>query len=120
MGMRMLWSLQYKGSNPAIGLRKVEHVLGLRPSGFGSRPFVHKSHYIQFFCALKADTWESAVVEALDLASRYSQVWTVRMLPGRLHAGTDVRTVAEAIHLSFELNAAQYFQTEVGFVSLNR
>jgi hypothetical protein len=94
--------------------------LGLRPSGFGSRPFVDKCHYIQFFSVLKSDNWESAVVEALDLASRYSQIWTVHMSPGRLHAGTDVRTVAEAMHLSFQLNAAQYFQTEVEFVSQNR
>lgn len=117
MGMRMLWSLQYKGSNPAIGLRKVEHVLGLRPSGTGSRPFVDKSHFIQFFSTLKSDSWESCVVEALDLASRYSRHWTVTMSPGRLHASTIERTVAEASALSFELNAAQYFETEVDIVS---
>ena len=52
MGMRLLWSLQYKGINPAIGLRKVEHVLGLRPSGSGARAFVDQSHFIQFFCKL--------------------------------------------------------------------
>ncbi len=113
MGLRMLWSLQYKGSNPAIGLRKVEHVLGLRPSGFGSRPFVDKSHYIQFFATLKADTWEAAVVEALDLASRYSGNWSIRTSPGRLSASTVDRKVAEAVVLGFELNAAQYFHCEV-------
>jgi hypothetical protein len=118
MSMRMLWSLQYKGSNPAIGLRKVEHVLGLRPSGSGSRPFVDQSHFIQFFSRLKADNWESAVVEAMDLASRYSRHWTVTMSPGRFHASTMERQVAEVTGLSFELNAAQYFQTEVEFTSL--
>jgi hypothetical protein len=120
MGLRMLWSLQYKGSNPAIGLRKVEHVLGLRPSGSGSRPFVDQSHFIQFFSNLKADNWEGAVVEALDLASSYSRQWTVTVSPGRLHASTVERKVAEATGLSFELNAAQYFQTEVEFASLDR
>ena len=118
MGMRLLWSLQYKGSNPAIGLRKVEHVLGFRPSGSGSRAFVDQSHFIQFFSNLKADNWESAVVEALDLASRYSRHWTMTMSPGRLNASTIERKVSEVSVLSFELNAAQYFQTEVEFASL--
>ncbi len=118
MGMRMLWSLQYKGSNPAIGLRKVEHVLGLRPSGSGSRPFVDQSHFIQFFSNLKSDNWESAVVEAMDLASRYSRQWTVTMSPGRLNASTVERKVAEVSVLGFELNAAQYFQTEVELLSM--
>ena len=117
MGMRMLWSLQYKGSNPAIGLRKVEHVLGLRPSGSGSRPFVDRSHFIQFFSTLKADNWESAVVEALDLAARYSGHWTMTISPGRLHASTVERKVSEVSVLGFQLNAAQYFQTEVELVS---
>jgi hypothetical protein len=115
MGMRMLWSVQYQGGNPAIGLRKVEHVLGLQPSGSGSRQFVDQSHFIQFFSCLNADTWESAVVETLELASRYSQHWTMTMSPGRLHASTVERKVEEVSVLSFELNAAQYFQTEVEF-----
>lgn len=118
MGMRVLWSLQYKGSNPKIGLRKVEHVLGLRPSGSGSRPFVDQSHFIQFFSSLKAEHWENAVVEALDLASRYSRHWTMTTSPGRIHASTVERKVSEVSLLSFEVNAAQYFQTEVEFVGL--
>jgi hypothetical protein len=114
MGMRMLWSLQYKGSNPAIGLRKVEHVLGLRPSGSGARPFVDKTHLIEFFTPLRADNWDSCVVEALDLASRYSHQWQVMVAPGRLSATTSERKVAEALSLSFQLNAAQYYETAVG------
>jgi len=73
MGMRVLWPLQYRGRNQRIGLRKVEHVLGLQPSGSGSRSFVGQSHFIQFFSTLKAEHWKSAVVEALDLASCYSR-----------------------------------------------
>lgn len=112
MGMRMLWSLQYKGVNPAIGLRKVEHVLGVRPSGFRTRDFIKQCHHIQFFTTLDADHWERAVVEALDLASRYSQRWMVSTQPGRLAGTTDERKVAEAVSLSFQLDAAQYYQTE--------
>ena len=112
MGMRMLWSLQYKGINPAIGLRKVEHVLGVRPSGFGARDFDNQCRYIQFFTTLKSDDWESAVVEALNLASRYSNRWMVSTHPGRLAGTTDERKVDEAISLSFQLEAAQYYQTE--------
>jgi hypothetical protein len=115
MGMRMLWSLQYQGSNPAIGLRKVEHVLGLRPSGSGTRSFVERDHFIQFFSSLKAESWDGAVVEALELASRYSSRWAMTTSPGRLHASTTERRVEEATLLSFEINAAQYFQTEVEF-----
>lgn len=113
MGMRMLWSLQYKGNNPAIGLRKVEHLLNLRPSGYGSRPYVDKSYFIQFFVTLQADDWEAAVVEALDMASRYSRNWSIQTSPGRLLASTVERRVADATLLSFELNAAQYYQSEV-------
>jgi hypothetical protein len=118
MGMRMLWSIQYKGANPAIGLRKVEHILGLRPSGYGARPVTGQSHYIQFFSRLKADNWEAAVVEALDLAARYSNQWLITNRPGSLSAITKERKVSEALTLSFQLNAAQYYQTEVEFVSV--
>ncbi len=55
------------------------------------------------------------MVEALDLASRYSSRWTMTTSPGRLHATTMERKVEEATLLSFEVNAAQYFQTEVEF-----
>ena len=117
MGMRMLWSVQYKGPNPAIGLRKVEHVLGLRPSGHGARPATGQSHYIQFFSRLNADNWESAVVEALDLAARFSNQWLVTNRPGSLSAITKERKVSDVLTVSFQLNAAQYYQTEVEIVS---
>ena len=117
MGMRILWSLQYQGSAPAIGLRHLEHVLGLPPSGSGSRQLAEQTHFIQFFSNLASDNWESAVVEALDLASRYSRNWTMTMSPGQLRASTVEPKVEEVQVLSFELNAAQYFQTEVEFTS---
>ncbi|MEJ7806701.1 MAG: hypothetical protein WKG03_12385 [Telluria sp.] len=116
----MLWSLHYQGVNPAIGLRKVEHVLGVRPSGFRARDFFDPCQHIQFFTTLQSGDWDAAVVEALDLASRYSQRWLVSTRPGRLTGTTDERTVTEAVSLSFELDAAQYYRTEVVFMPAQR
>jgi hypothetical protein len=117
MGMRMLWSIQSQGSgNPAIVLRKVEHVLNLRPSGYGSRPWNDLSQFIQFFSALEADTWEAAVAEALELAARYSGQWALTLSPGRIQASTVEQKVADVARLSFELTAAQYYRCEVEFM----
>lgn len=109
--MRVLWSIQYRGSDPANCRRKVERVLKIKALEEEIHPWVDKTHYIQFFSELEASSWNAAVVEVLNTVSRFSTRWSLNTYPGSLQATTEERKIEHLESLSFELVEDQKYRT---------
>jgi hypothetical protein len=60
-------------------------------------------HGIQFFSTLDAASWAAAVVELLNVASKFSARWQMIVAPGHISGTSNDRKIEHVESLAFEL-----------------
>lgn len=115
--MRVLWSIQYRGGDPANCRRKVTRLLKIEARDEAAiLPWVDNTHYVQFFSELEATSWEPAVVELLNTASRFSARWSMTTYPRHISATSNDRKIDHVETLAFELNENQEYRMQSGLI----
>ena len=112
--MRVLWSIEYKGSDPANCHRKVARLLNIEVFDEVAIPWIDKTYYVQFFSEINATSWELAIAELLEIASKFSSRWLLTISKSNISASSTVRKIANVITLSFELAENQKYILQSG------
>jgi hypothetical protein len=101
--MRARWFAEYRGGDPANCRRKLVRLLDISAENEEVMPWRDGMHGIQFFSSLEASAWPEAVVELMNIASRFSSRWEMTLAPGHILAASNDRKVEHVESLTFEL-----------------